>query len=417
MTTMRHGSRRALAWISCFASLAGLAGVTGLTGLAACGDSSDAGAGPGDDGGQLDSSDSIDSGGSGDTGGSSDTGSSSDARDTGKSDSIVTGDVGEVGDGATAPPVISSFIATPSSLAPGESSTLSWTLSAASAGATLTLDGSPVTGTSTVVKPTATTKYTLSATNAGGTVSANATVTVTASTVPTKPITFTKDKPFTLESGTTNYVYVPAAYDSTHKTPITLWVWLHGCGGYSSGDVWTVSPGGSKQTWITLAPGGAEGGCWDMSKDPARVLTALADLKTHFNIKPKGVILGGYSSGGDLTYKIAFYNAGLFAGALVENTSPFRDTGSSQAASLAAASWKFNVVHLAHLQDTTYGIAGVRKETDAVIAAGFPLKRIEVDGGHWDDAGAIENGHAVPGTAADIATYLFPLMSAGWSAP
>ena len=237
------------------------------------------------------------------------------------------------------------------------------------------------------------------------------------SSVPIKPITFTKDKPFTVDSGTTNWVFVPDAYDATHKTPITLFLWLHGCGGKSSGDIWTVSPGGSKQTWISLAPGGAEGACWDVSKDPARVLAALADIKTHFNIKPKGVILGGYSSGGDLSYRTAFYNASMFAGVLVTNTSPFRDTGSTQSASLAAASWKFNVVHLAHLQDTTYPIAGVRKETDAMTTAGFPMKRIEVDGGHYDDPGAIENGHAVPGTSADIATYLFPYLSAGWAAP
>jgi hypothetical protein len=237
------------------------------------------------------------------------------------------------------------------------------------------------------------------------------------STVPTKPIAFTKNKPFTIDSGTTNYVFVPDAYDSSHKTPITLFVWLHGCGGFSSGDIWTVSPGGSKQTWISLAVGGREGDCWDMGKDPPRVLTAIADLKTHFNIKAKGTILGGYSSGGDLTYRIAFYNAAMFAGALVENTSPYRDTGSTQAASLAAAAWKFNVVHLAHLQDSTYPIAGVRKETDSMTAAGFPMKRIEVAGNHYDDPGAIVGGSAVPGTSADIATYLFPYLSAGWTAP
>jgi hypothetical protein len=43
--------------------------------------------------------------------------------------------------------------------------------------------------------------------------------------------------------------------------------------------------------------------------------------------------------------------------------------------------------------------------------------RIEVDGGHYDAAGAIENGHAVPGTSADIATYLFPFLEAGWTSP
>ena len=70
-----------------------------------------------------------------------------------------------------------------------------------------------------------------------------------------------------------------------------------------------------------------------------------------------------------------------------------------------------------YAQDDTYPIAGVRTETDAMIAAGFPLVRVELDGGHYDDAGAIENGHAVPGTSADIATYLFPYLDAGWTAP
>ncbi|MEP7120288.1 MAG: hypothetical protein ABJE95_05230 [Byssovorax sp.] len=236
------------------------------------------------------------------------------------------------------------------------------------------------------------------------------------SSVPADPIAYPKDQPFTVDSGTTNYVYVPAAYDDTHQTPITLLVWLHGCGGKSSGDIWTVSPGGA-QSWISLAVGGQEGNCWDVDNDPARVLAALAEIKTHFNIAPRGVILGGYSSGGDLTYRTAFYNAGLFAGVLVENSSPYRDTGSMESASLAAATWKFNAVHLAHLQDTTYPINGVRKETDSMTAAGFPMTRIEVDGGHYDDAGAIENGQAVPGTSADLATYLFPYLSKGWKAP
>lgn len=237
------------------------------------------------------------------------------------------------------------------------------------------------------------------------------------SSVPGDPIAFAKNDPFTLDSGTTNYVYVPTAYDGTHQTPITLFVWLHGCGGYSEGDVWTVSPGGSAQSWITLAVGGQEGNCWDMDADPARVLAAIAELKTHFNIKPRGVVMGGYSSGGDLSYRTAFYNALDFAGILVANTSPFRDTGSSQSASIAAADWKFNVVHLAHLQDDTYPIAGVRTETNALDAAGFPMTRIEVEGEHWNNPGDQVNGHSMPGTSADIATYLFPYLDDGWMAP
>lgn len=92
------------------------------------------------------------------------------------------------------------------------------------------------------------------------------------SSVPPDPIAFTSGAPFTVDSGTTNYVYVPASYDSTHKTPVTLLVWLHGCGGMSSGDIYTVSPGGS-QSWISLTVGGQEGNCWDVDNDPPRVPT------------------------------------------------------------------------------------------------------------------------------------------------
>ncbi len=239
----------------------------------------------------------------------------------------------------------------------------------------------------------------------------------TASSVPTNPIQFQKGTPFQLNDPQGDYwIYVPDSYDGTHATPTTLFVWLHGCGGESSGDINTVSPGGS-QDWISIAVGGREDACWDPNADGPKVLGAIADVETHFNINPRRVILGGYSSGGDLAYRLAFYNANSFAGVLAENTSPFRDTGSAQGASIAAAAWKFHVVHLAHLQDDTYGIDGVRQETDALVAAGFPLQRIEVDGGHYDDPGAIENGHPVPGTDADLATYLLPHIDDGWLSP
>lgn len=230
------------------------------------------------------------------------------------------------------------------------------------------------------------------------------------STVPSDPLTFVAGKPFTMGD---SYVVVPASYDPTHQTPAILFTWLHGCGGFASGDIYKLAHG----DWIGLAVGGAEGDCWDVDHDGAKVLAAIATLRTHFNIAPRSIVLGGYSSGGDLTYRTGFYNADMFAGLLIENSSPFRDTGSTQAASLAAATWKLNIVHLAHLQDTTYPIAGVRTETEAVKAAGFPLMRIEVDGGHYDDANAVENGHMVPGTDADLATYLLPKLDAGWLAP
>lgn len=230
-------------------------------------------------------------------------------------------------------------------------------------------------------------------------------------TAPANPIPFTKGTPLLISGGEDGYwADVPNSYDETHNTPTTLLVWLHGCGGFSSGDIYNVSPGGS-QDWISVAPLGREEGCWNVGTDQSKVLAAVADVETHFNINPRRVILGGYSSGGDLAYRTAFYHANLFAGVLAVNTTPFRDTGSSQADSIAAASWKFHVVHLAHIQDTTYPIDVVESETDAMISAGFPLARIEREGTHYDAAGV------VPGTTADIQTYLLPHIDDGWLSP
>jgi hypothetical protein len=99
----------------------------------------------------------------------------------------------------------------------------------------------------------------------------------------------------------------------------------------------------------------------------------------------------------------------LFAGVLVENSSPFRDTGSNQANSLAAAARKFNVAHLAHLQDTTYPIAGVRIETDILKNAGYPITRIEKAGTHWDA------NIGTTGTNYDLIHFLLPYLDSGWS--
>jgi predicted esterase len=316
--------------------------------------------------------------------------------------------------GAPAAPSIDTFTATPSAIQSGASSTLAWTVRNATS---VALNGASVTGTSSVVSPTATTSYTLTASNSAGTATATATVTVSAaSSIPPNPIPFTKGTVFTLDSGTTNWVMVPEAYDSTHQTPISLFVWLHGCGGESSGDIYDVSPG-TGQTWISLTVGGREDDCWDPNSDSPKVLAAIANLKTHFNIDPKRVVLGGYSSGGDLGYRLAFYDALDFAGILAENTSPFRDTGSSAAQSIAAAGWKFRVAHLAHLEDETYPIAGVREELAQLTAAGFPVTAIEREGTHYDNPGAVVNGNPVPGTVADLQSLLLPFLSAGWTAP
>jgi pimeloyl-ACP methyl ester carboxylesterase len=241
---------------------------------------------------------------------------------------------------------------------------------------------------------------------------AKAATTISApSTFPTTPLTVTKSDVVTMYSAAGPYsLYVPAGYDASHRTASKLLVWSHGCGGDAYGDAWAVSPGGS-QSWVTVSVGGRDGDCWDPNTDTTLVIAALDDVKRRLNIDPKKVVIGGYSSGGDLAYRTAFYDAKRFAGLIAENTSPFRDTGSSQWSSLAAASWKLNIVHLAHVSDPTYPIAGVRAETDAVKAAGFPETRIERPGTHWDP------DTQSSGTNYDMRTYLLPYLDAGWLAP
>jgi len=226
------------------------------------------------------------------------------------------------------------------------------------------------------------------------------------STIPTDPIAHVAGEPFEITSGAVPYwAFVPDTYDPSNLTPAPLLIWLHGCGGYSEGDIWVVDPGasGDPQDWLTVAVGGREGGCWSPSADEAKVMAALADVETHFNVDRGRVILGGYSSGGDLAYRTGFRHSSIFQGLLIENSSPFRDTESSAAESLGAATRKLPIVHLAHTGDTTYPIAGVRQEVGEVKAAGFPIELIERSGAHYDG-----------NTNGDLVELLLPHIDGGW---
>ncbi len=88
--------------------------------------------------------------------------------------------IDQVSASATLPPVITSFSAAPNIITTvGGSTTLSWAVTGATS---LTLNGAPIAGTSTVVSPASTTTYTLAATNSDGTVQSQATVVVNAPT-------------------------------------------------------------------------------------------------------------------------------------------------------------------------------------------------------------------------------------------
>jgi hypothetical protein len=233
---------------------------------------------------------------------------------------------------------------------------------------------------------------------------------VPVSTIPTDPIPYMAGTPFEVSDGPVPYwAFVPDSYDESNLTAAPLLIWLHGCGGYSEGDIWVVDPGEEAeppQDWLTIAVGGREGGCWTPSADEAKVMAALADVETHFNVDRQRVILGGYSSGGDLAYRTGFRHSSTFAGLLIENSSPFRDTESSAAESLGAATTKLHIVHLAHAGDTTYGLAGVQREVSEVAAAGFPIELIERPGTHYD-----------ANTDSDLRELLLPHIDDGWLAP
>jgi hypothetical protein len=120
---------------------------------------------------------------------------------------------------AATKPTITSFTASPTSITAGNSSTLSWVQTGATS---MTINGTTVTGTSLVVKPSATTTYTLSAVNATGTTTATATVTVTAVAKPV--ITSFTASPASINAGsssTLSWAQTGATSMSINGTTVT----------------------------------------------------------------------------------------------------------------------------------------------------------------------------------------------------
>ncbi len=239
------------------------------------------------------------------------------------------------------------------------------------------------------------------------------------STPACNPVAVPTRTPFAISDALGTYwAFVGDDYDQTNHTPAGLLVWLHGCGGHSVDVLGTVGDYYGGPAYIAIAPDGAEGGdgCWDMSTGPRRVLTAIADAETRFDIDPRRVVIGGYSSGGDLAYRTAFFHASTFAGLLAINTAPFRDTGKTQAEALAAATWHFPIVHVAHTGDTTYPLADVDPEIQAVQDAGFPVTYEKRPGMHYDDPPT--SAGDPPSTDEEIQTQLIAAYRAdAWQSP
>ena len=231
--------------------------------------------------------------------------------------------------------------------------------------------------------------------------------------VPTDPVAFDAGTALRLHSGSSYYwALAPRDYDATHQTPTQLFIYLHGCGGASSDDVYAAT--NFYASWLGMAPGdGEEGPCWDpIEVVDGYIMDAIADMKTHFNIDTKRILIGGYSAGGEMTFYTAFHHADTFAATLTYNSSPYSmdPTPQQQAETLAGwisnAAWKLNVVHLAHTEDLVYPIAAVRTQLQMLVDAGFPVVTIERPGTHADDT-----------TTSDRNALVYPYLSAGLHSP
>ena len=225
---------------------------------------------------------------------------------------------------------------------------------------------------------------------------------------PTGTCSVTKDSAgfFTRTSSKSSYVaYVPASY--TGSQPVRLIVGLHGCGDSAMNfATWGVNPYDTRtgQEHIGISIGGKDGSCWSMGVDDEKVLAAVDDISKCFWVHQKKVVIAGFSSGGQLAYRVGLDKASRFAGIIIEDSALYAaGSNPSPDTLLANAAWKVNIAHRTHTSDTVFPLAEVKADWTKTKAAGFPLQTSETAGGH-------------DGVSADWATWLIP-QSAAFTAP
>ena len=183
-----------------------------------------------------------------------------------------------------------------------------------------------------------------------------------------------------------------------------LIVGVHGCGDSAANFAqWGVNPYDTRSTqdWIGISIGGEDGNCWNAADD-VKVLAAVDDISQCFWVHQKKVVLAGFSSGGELTYRLGLGQASRFAGLLIEDSGLYA-ANSNPSGLLATATWKINIAHRAHSSDTVFPLATVQADWAKTTAAGFPLTTSVVAGTH-------------DGTSTDWFSWLIP-QSATWTAP
>jgi predicted esterase len=225
---------------------------------------------------------------------------------------------------------------------------------------------------------------------------------------PTQQCTVQKDAEgfFVRSSGKGDYVaYVPSSYSPDE--PMRLVVGMHGCGDDAQNFArWGVNPFATRatQTHLGISVGSESGNnkCWSMGNDDAKVLAAIDDFAKCFWVDQRKVSIAGFSSGGQLAYRVGLMHASRFAGIMVENSSLYA-AGSDPDQLLASAAWKINVAHRARTSDSVFPITRVKGDWSKTKAAGFPLSTSELPGGH-------------DGSSADWVDFLLP-QSASWTKP
>jgi predicted esterase len=199
--------------------------------------------------------------------------------------------------------------------------------------------------------------------------------------------------------------YVPSKYSS--KSPMRVIVGLHGCGDNAMNfATWGVAPYETRATQdhIAISVSGETGSnhCWNKGGDDDKVLAAVDDLAQCFWLDRSRVVIAGFSSGGELAYRVGLMKASSFAGILIESSSLYA-AGAPEATLLSNAAWKLPIAHRAHTSDTVFPLDQVKADWKAITSAGFPLETSEVAGGH-------------DGTNVDWSSWLIP-QSASWVRP
>jgi len=178
-------------------------------------------------------------------------------------------------------PVVSSFTASPASIASGGNSTLSWDVMDASSVAISSL-GSVASSGSQAVSPTTTTTYTLTATNAGGTTSRSVTVSV----VSGAPMVSFSATPGTVSAGGQSSL----SWTVSGATSVVI---DHGVGGVAAGGgTKNVSPVATTTYTLTATgPGGTR-----TAKATVTVQAGGLPTVTRFEASTYAIVSGGSST-------------------------------------------------------------------------------------------------------------------------